>query len=179
MSDSHLAAARRNGAGNDFVGPQKIKPNRRGDDVNDRIDRSDFVEVNLVDRRAMHFGFGGRNGFEDSPGEILLPGRKRVGELNDCIDIGQMPMRVLFGMFDREVNRPKTAAHHRLRYEFDSRQAQGIDGGTKRAGIDASINQRRDGHIAADAGRTVEIREAHSVSLNLLENENDGEFARF
>lgn len=72
-------------------------------------------------------------------------------------------MRVLLGMFDPHVRRSKAALDHRLRDQFDAFQAQGIDGRPEDGLIDAGVDQGGERHVAADAGRAIEIGNPHGT----------------
>ena len=54
---------------------QQVPADRRADDVGDRIDRADFVEVDLLDRRAVDLGLGLGQPAKDPLGQVFLRGR--------------------------------------------------------------------------------------------------------
>ena len=88
------APARRHRAGLEPVDAEQVEPDGRADDVDDRVDRADLVEVDLrqvdpVDRRL-----GLAELAEDPLGQLVLPGGQ-AALVDDRLDVVQVAMRVL------------------------------------------------------------------------------------
>jgi hypothetical protein len=122
--DANLAAAGGNVAAVNLVDAQQVEAHCHTDDVDDRIDRSHFVKMDLVDGRAMNFGLGLRHGKKDLPGDRLLAVGDRVGSIEDLFDVRQVAVRVLFGMFDLHVRRSKSAFDHGLGFQCNAFESQ-------------------------------------------------------
>ena len=58
VGDLDRALPGRHRRGHDALDAQQVPADRRADDVGDRIDRADLVEVDLLDRRAVDLGLG-------------------------------------------------------------------------------------------------------------------------
>ncbi len=119
MGDRHLPASGRNAAGDDLIGAQHVKADGCSDDIDDRIDGPDFVKVNFVHSHAVHASLGGGHGAKDPQGQIALGRRQTACLVDQGLNVGQVTMRVLLGMFDPHVRRSKAALDHCLRDEFD------------------------------------------------------------
>ena len=61
------------GEAHNAIDPQQIPADGGADDVGDRVGGADLMEMDLIDRRAMHAGLGAGQGVEDSPGGVPLP----------------------------------------------------------------------------------------------------------
>src|SRR4029077_9306107 len=76
----------------------------RSDNVDDRVDGADFVEVNLLERHVMDSGFGYTKIAEDGGG-TLLHGRREWGLTDDVENGAERAVRVsVFGL-DLDVSR--------------------------------------------------------------------------
>jgi hypothetical protein len=65
------------------------------------------------------------------------------------------------GMVNLEMFRPEAAAHDLGHFKRDARQAERGDAGLNRLPVGPGIHECGDGHIAADAGRAIEIENTH------------------
>ena len=65
----------RHRAGLEPVDAQQVEPDRRADDVDDRVDRADLVEVDLRQVDAVDPGLGLAQPQEDPLGQVFLPAR--------------------------------------------------------------------------------------------------------
>ena len=92
MCNPHAAAPCRYGTGDDPIGLEQVEPDCHADDIDDRIDRADFVKMDAVDRHAMHAGFGLGHRAEDFQREGLLTrGQPRCAR-NDRGDVREVAM---------------------------------------------------------------------------------------
>jgi hypothetical protein len=74
--------------GHDPIGLQELERKHRADDVDDRIDRADFVQVDFADRHAVHLGFGLAESLEERLGSCL-PGRAQRRPVDQAADVGK------------------------------------------------------------------------------------------
>ncbi len=56
VGDFDRAAARRNRRADNPLDAEQVPADRRADDIGNRIDRADFVEMHFADRRAVNLG---------------------------------------------------------------------------------------------------------------------------
>ena len=70
--DVNLAVSGRDRAADDRVGSEQVETDGRTDDVDDRIDRANFVEVNFVDGRSVDVSLGGGHCQKDLPCQCFL-----------------------------------------------------------------------------------------------------------
>ena len=90
------APARRDRAGLEAIDAQQVQADGRADDVDDRIDRTDFVEVDLRQVDAVDLRLGLAQLEEDSLGQVLLPGGQ-AALVDDRLDVVPVAMDVLVG----------------------------------------------------------------------------------
>jgi hypothetical protein len=74
-----------------------------------------------------------------------------------------MPMGVLLGVLNSHICRPKAALDDRLYDEIYAFQTKRIDGPLQNRGIDTGVNERGKCHVAADAGRAIEVSDPHEI----------------
>ena len=161
VGDADRAPSGRNPAGDDLIGPQHVKADRGADDIDNRVDRADFVKMDPVDRRSVHAGLGLRDGAENPPCQVFLGLCDPLRPVDDFMNVRQVAMGVLRRMLDAHVGRSKSAFDDRLSAELDPWQAERIDGFSNDGGIDAGVDQRGQRHVSADSSRAVEIGDAH------------------
>ena len=82
------AAAGRHRAGLEPVHAQQVEADRGADDVDDRVDRADFVEVDLGEVDAVNVRLGLAELQEDPLGQIFLAGRQDA-LVDDRFDVMQ------------------------------------------------------------------------------------------
>jgi hypothetical protein len=92
-----------------------MKSDRSTDDIGDRVDRTDFVKVDLLDRRVVHLGFGFADQPEDSFGHRFASGAISEPLVDHRFDVVQVAVSVLGGMVDLDVNRSKSRFFDDLR----------------------------------------------------------------
>ncbi len=73
---------------------EQFEADRSSDDIDDRVDGADFMEMNLICGLAVNPAFSARDAMEDSDGFLFDPGRERAG-LNQLADFRESaPMEV-------------------------------------------------------------------------------------
>ena len=90
------ALARRDRAGLEAIDAQQVQADGRPDDVDDRIDRPDLVEVDLRQVDAVNLRLGLAQPQEDSLGQVLLPAAQ-AARVDDRFDMVPVAMGVLVG----------------------------------------------------------------------------------
>ena len=167
MGDANLSAPRGDRTADNFIDPQQVESDGGGGDVHDRIDRADFVKVNLLDRGAVDGRLGLRHRAEDPQCQVALIVGQSVGLVDDPLDVGQVAMCVLFGVLHTEMLGAEAAAHDFVQVDRHARQVEGLDSRADRGGIDPRIDQGGDRHVTADSRGTVQISNAHVEFLGL------------
>ncbi len=165
VSDLDASASRRHRTRNNFVDAEEIKPNRHADDVHNRVNRADFVEMNLVERCPMHAGFRLGNVLEDFQRELLLRLGQLFGSLDQLGDVGKVPVSVLFRVLDFDLQRSEAPFDHRLDVQLDVRQAERINPAHDLFEVGSGVDQCRQSHVATDAANAVEVRNPHDEIL--------------
>jgi hypothetical protein len=100
---------------------------------------------------------------KDPQGQVALCRGDAASLIDQRFDVCEMPMGVLLGVLNSHVRRPKAALDHRLRDELYPDQTKRIDGCRQERGIDASVNECGECHVAADASRAIEVRDPHET----------------
>jgi hypothetical protein len=163
----HLAGADVERGAGEFVDAEKFEADAGADDVDDGIDRADFVKMDLLDGQVVDFGFGFGEAGEDFAGAFGGAGREL--RFFNAIQNDRKPAVVMaFGGRDMHVRGENLAALHFFRGDgpaFETKFAQlGFDG----AQIGAGVDQRAEDHVAADAGEAIEIGGSshHEINCN-------------
>ena len=90
----HHSAADVQRRADDAIGVEPFDREHRADDVDDRVERADLVQMDLVDRNLMD----GRFGFAEPMEELFgarLRGRRERRALDQRVDLGQAAVRVV------------------------------------------------------------------------------------
>ena len=88
------APARRHRAGLEPIDSQQIEAHRRAHDIDDRIDGTDLVKVDLGQVDPVHPGLGLAQLHEDPLGQVLLASREDA-LVDDRLDMVPVAMGVL------------------------------------------------------------------------------------
>lgn len=121
--------------------------------------------MNLVDCRAMHAGLCLGNVLEDFESKLLLRLSQLFGTVDQLGDVGEVPVSVLFGVLDFDLQCSEAPFDDRLDMQFDVWQAERINAANDRREIGSSVDQGRQGHIATDAATALEVRNPHDKIL--------------
>ena len=156
----YRAATRRHRAGFEPLDAQQVETDGSPDDIDDRIDRSDLMEMDLLERDPMNGRLGLAKAAKDPLGQLVLA-RGQTCLVDHVLDMMQVPMHVLGRRFDHGVRRPKAPAADGLESQLTI-QTQAGNGRLNRPRIDTRIDQRPQGHVARDAAEAVEIADAHA-----------------
>ena len=165
VSNLDATAARWDWAGDDFIDSEQIESDRHADNVHNRVDRTDFVEMNFVDRRAMHSRLGLGDVLEDFERELLLPLGQFFGVIDELRDVGKMPVSALLGMHDFDLQCSEAPFDDRLDVQCHVRQAERINPPHDRFKIGSGVDQGRQSHVATNTAHAVEVRNPHDEIL--------------
>ncbi len=159
------AATGRHGAGHDAVDTQQINGGRRAHDVHDRVDCTNLMEMYLVHGAPVYRGFGFGQPSEYLVGELPLTIRQaaRVDHLGDVV---QVPVGVLVRGRNGHLGGVKAAFADPRDFDLGG-QAKRRDGVADRLGVDSSMDERAERHVAADSAEAIEIGNSHGRLLNL------------
>jgi hypothetical protein len=155
VGDPDRAAAERDRRAHQPVQAQVHEPGGHPDDVGDRVERPDLVEVHVVDRDAVHHGLGLGDPAEDLQGDVAHHGIE-PGSLDQHPHV--RPAALGHGVRDADVaaRRREPVARGRLRPELDRLGGDRVDGGTDHVQGHPCAEQRAEQHVAAGAGRGVQ-----------------------
>lgn len=161
MRDPHLPPAGRHRARHNKVRREQIESDRRPHDIDDRIDRPDFVKADGLDALPVHSRLGFGDSAEDAAGKLLLCGSESGRRVDDRQDVAQVPVRVLLGVPHADVRSAESLLQNRLHFNRNARQTERVDRLADGVERDSGVDQRRECHVAADAGRAIEVGDAH------------------
>ena len=139
---------------------QQFERYTRADNIGDRIQRADFVEVDFLDRDLMNRRFD----FSQSPKNAnaalphLLGQRTRS---NDLLNLAQGPMAVVLGDVNGQIHASDARAGAFFEDKFHAVQTERADAVAQLPGIGAGVGQRAKQHVAADAGKAFQIADFH------------------
>ena len=125
------------------------------------------MEMHFADRRTVNLGFGLTQSREDGLGQFLLPVRENAA-VNHLRDVVQVPMRVLRLVVDMDFRGAEPVFLHFLGPQLAAGQAQRVDPGLQGGQFHASVDQRAQRHVAADAAETVEVCDVHGFLSSRL-----------
>ena len=139
---------------------------RGAQDVHDRVDRADLVEVHLLQGDAVRFRFGLSQDLERAE----RPAEHAIGEtprLQHAPDFGEVAVRLRLARFHFELERLEPVPLH-------PRFAQGESVERERFQLTVDLRERRaerdersQDHVAGGSGHAVEIDDAHiDVSMD-------------
>ena len=92
----HHSASHIERRADDAIGVQPLEREHRPDDIDDRVERPDFVEVHLLDRHLMNGRLGHRQPVEQRLGAIAA-GRRQRASIDQGEDFRQTSVRVGMG----------------------------------------------------------------------------------
>ena len=122
------------------------------------------MEVNFLQGLMMNLRFGRAERIENRNRPLLGPIAQSRRVLNDFHDMRQMAMGFLLPAIYVELRRADAAAF-RLFKGISGAQVQRIKRVKQRRAVRARVDQCADGHVAADAGKCVEIAGFHGDKL--------------
>jgi hypothetical protein len=142
--------------------PKVMEPDRRTDDVGDRIDRTDLVKVDFLNRCVVHLRLRFTNEAEDPFGDYLCFGRNLCTTINHRLNMMQVPMGVFRGMFDFHVDSPESCFFDDFRDDTNIVQSHRADSGLNCLRRNAQVDEGPQRHIATNATETIEICDLHA-----------------
>ena len=155
-------------AGDDAVlDAEVVEEDGRADDVRDGVERADLVEVDLIEGTPVGLGLGLGNDAEGPQGDVAgAVGHRQVAE--DVLHVGQAPMVVMvmfalvvmmLGEMDVEVAPGQAMRGLAGDVVGEALGGEGREGGVELGAVGAEVEERGDGHVAADAAGAVKIEQ--------------------
>jgi len=166
-----------------MIQTQIVKCRTGSDDVCDGIQSSDFMKMDLVQCLAVNFGFHFSDTTENGHGPLFDPRINRcfidqftdLGVRTSMMPVGMlflvvgMIVRLIVGMImvvrgvavsvDIDFDSINRAPHLMLFVKMNLfGEVQGINDGLDLCGWNSQVNERTQKHIAADAGKTIEVK---------------------
>ena len=143
VGDGDAAGAGGDGRYDQALRAEQVPADGRADDIGDRVDRADLVEVDLLDRGAMHLGLDLGQPLEDPPRGVFLAGREPAA-VDHGLDMVQVPVLVFRLVCDGDLGCAEAVFLDLLGDEFHARQAERGDGRVERSsGTPASTKAPR------------------------------------
>ena len=147
------------GAGLDAGDVEQDDAGGGGDDIDDGVESADLVKVDLGDLDAVNAGLSLGQLLEDAAGQVGLRGGEGRA-VDDGFDVVEVAVGVLGLGDDLGVGGAKATAFDGLKFELDG-QLERADDGLEGLGIDASVDQGAQGHVARDTAEAVEVEYPH------------------
>ena len=119
----------------------------------------------LLQRNAVHACLGRPEPAKDAGCQLLL-GSGEGGGANERFNFRKMPIGRLIRRFNLDVGAGNAGTAFGRGLERE-RQAEGSEAAANGVGINASVDECRQGHVAADAAKAVEMSHAHGKLLQL------------
>ena len=91
----------------DALHAEQIEADGRPDDVGDAVEGPDLVEMDLLQRHAVHRRLGLGQAAEDAPGQLALR-RGQLAPVEDRFDVGQVAVDVFLRRLDRARPWPRS-----------------------------------------------------------------------
>ena len=164
VRDPNAARAGRNRRHDQPLHAEQVPADGRADDVGNRVGRPDFVEMHLLDGRAVDLRLGLGQPGEDSPGDVLRTRRESAG-VDQAQNVVQVAMDVFRLVLDRDLGGPKSVFLDFLGHEPAAGQAERRDSIVQPIEGDAGVDQGPEGHVAADSAGAIEVGNSHGGSL--------------
>ena len=174
MRTVHKACAGAQRPADHALDAEQPQPDDRARDVDDRIDRADLVEVDLLDRAAVDAGLGLAEALEGGYCALLIA-RRQVGAPDDAKNVVQVPVRMavsraldlhpdLRGGEAAPLDLPRAE-----RIAFERELAELLAEG---AGRKARVDQRAEDHVAARAREGIKVGDLQRLLLARAASEN-------
>ena len=146
---------------------------RGHDNIDDRIDCTDLVKMNFVDKFSVETGLGFGNAVKDLEGGVF-DGWSEVGVLEEGTDLSPRPtvlvfmrvivrVRVVMGFvfvrgFYKEAGTGQATSERSLRFQDHFfREVKTLDGVLKDGDRHAEVEEGGSKHVSTDSGRTIEM----------------------
>ena len=163
MHRAGKALAHRQWRNQQFIDSKRAEAPGRPHDIDDRIDRADFVKVDRFGRGVVDLGFRHGERIEDCNGPMLHLGRQRA-LLDAGLDIAEMALRLRRGDLDVELRRRNTAELAPSQTQFVSAQFKRRHGQLELWEVDPKVEQGADQHVAAQSRKSIEIGANHGFT---------------
>src|SRR5690606_10855081 len=135
----------------------------RTEDIQDRVQRANLVEVDRIDARAVDFGLGLRQPSKDG-GHRALHGGRHGHPVHDLQDVTQVPMSVLVGQLEANPAARDAAPVGTLDDDIDAAEPECRDEGSQPLRIESDIDQGAQDHVSADPGERIEDKPSQGAS---------------
>ena len=153
----------------DLLDPQRVQPGAGADDVDDRVDRADLMEMHVLDRLAVGLRLGRGEGGKD--GERRVADGRRQGRSSSKSTNGPPVARwLLVGSLDDHSRAANRAAAGWLRRDTDALDPKPRDGVPDRSQGNAGIDQGAKDHVSAGARKRIEDGDARQEKTLLRVN---------
>ena len=162
MSRFDKAGADRKRGAIDFLNPQVVETERRGDDIDDGIDPSYLVEMDMADLRPVHprFRFGQP---EENPLRRPFDVFRQGTSFDQPGNVGIMAMGLVLPHLDSEPGGTDTLPLGRFHADAVCRVGQGKPAETLFQSLQRNpqIKERGNSHVAGYACEAVNVKYVH------------------
>ena len=162
MSHLNKAASDMNLRANKPFHPEHLEAYARANDIDDRIHCPHFMEVNPINISPVNFRFSLGETPEDRSRTFFdLIGNPRFDY--DPFDIRQMPMLFLVRYRYVRVDRSNSRPVHLCKFDIHIDRRDVLQFADKVIGLDPERSKAPEDHVAARAGKAIEIKCAHEI----------------
>ena len=153
------------------INTEQVKSDSDADDVNNRIDRPNFVEVNLFDRRTVNASFGFSHSQKHLQSQLSLARRQRGSLFDNPADVRVMAVSMLFRMINENMQRSKAAFDDGLDTDDHIREIQRSNCRANFIGIGSCIDQGREGHVSTETCGAFKPGDSHEYSSQKMQKQ--------
>ena len=152
---------RANGSGerDDALDAELVEEHERAADVDERVERAELVEVDVVGRDAVDAALDlgeARERVERARAGAL----GKVGRLDELADLAVVAMRVVVGRVDAEVERTDPLPLDALDVDLDAVDAERGRNAAQRLELGARVEERGEQHVARETADAVQVGDA-------------------
>src|SRR5437762_6184681 len=147
---------------------EQPQPRTRADHIKDGVHCADLVEVNVARRLVMQLAFHLRNAAENLYRPLFHHVRERA-TLDQLLDVAEVSLRLLARHQDLDTRPRQASAQHTGLPEFVVAQRKFPEFTQESLGRQSDVEQGGQKHVAANAGRTVEVRCFQCLSSLVLD----------
>src|SRR5215213_5924390 len=139
---------------------QSVETDCRANHVDDGIERTDLVKVNVIDRLVMNTRFSFGKSREDLH-RTLLHSVRQCRTVDNLFNIRERSVAVLVCRLNARVRRTQTRAINCLEVDAEPGNRKQRELPAQEVWIHARSDHRAEYHVAARAGKTVEVKSLH------------------
>ena len=167
MGTANHAAGKRQRGTDDLIYSEEVQADSAADNVDDGVNGTDFMKMDLVQTHLMNFCLR----FAESPEDAACPVAYRLSERTLCkhgVDLrpGASRLMVFADNFDARTTDAVTLFE--ALFQLISGDGQFCQLCFNQIQVDAQIDKQAEHHVAGDSGKGVKVENAHDGFFRLM-----------